>query len=341
MVKDNDFGGSAWSGGNVEIPRDRYDRPLVMRPDDSGKRTAYRRVTTFIGVLEDEYKLKEWERRVTAFGMGQRDDLVLAAAALSMEPEDKKSLQKVADDAKEHGLASRKANIGTALHKLTERLDRGETLGRVPAPYGDDLKAYEATCKQFRLHHHVIESFRVDDNWRVAGTTDRITRVDSYDGEYVISDVKTGNLDFGKLKMAMQLAMYRHCIPYDIPTDTRGEDTVPISRKRGLIIHLPAGEGRCELHWVDLEVGHRACLVAYKVWEQRKIAADKIMWPVKDQLEFPITTPGLDLVDRVQAMRTLDELKELYFEAKVNNLDSLEFVGAVKSRKAQLLSGVS
>ena len=37
----------------VGIPRDRWGRPLVIPPGGGKKRVAYRRVTTFVGVLED------------------------------------------------------------------------------------------------------------------------------------------------------------------------------------------------------------------------------------------------------------------------------------------------
>src|SRR5258707_590187 len=39
--------------------------------------TYYRRTTTFIDVLQDEFALKKWDRRMVAYGMSQRPDLVL------------------------------------------------------------------------------------------------------------------------------------------------------------------------------------------------------------------------------------------------------------------------
>lgn len=38
---------------NVELPRDRFGRPMVMPPSGKGKRIPYRRCTTFVGCLDD------------------------------------------------------------------------------------------------------------------------------------------------------------------------------------------------------------------------------------------------------------------------------------------------
>lgn len=63
---------------NTEIPRDRWGRPMILPPKGK-KRVAYRRVTTFVGCLEDTYNLMNWKNRQVAYGMGQRKDLILAS----------------------------------------------------------------------------------------------------------------------------------------------------------------------------------------------------------------------------------------------------------------------
>lgn len=331
---------STWETVQADIPRDRWGKPLVMKPDGSGKRTAYKRVTNFISVLEDEYKLKQWERRATAYGMSQRPDLVMAAAAVSMDIKDRDALQKVADAAKEHAMASAAANIGTALHKFCERLDRGEPLGRVPDPYGADIKIYEKTMARFGIEHQAIESFRVFDDWQVAGTTDRIVKVD---GRYYIADIKTGRVDFGISKMAMQFAMYKHSKPYDIPTDTRSVDPYFVDNEKALLIHLPAGEAVCELHWINIQEGWRMCGIAKQVWDARYVKRDKITWPLIDQYEMIPhdelrASATANFIAKALACNSLEDLKALYFSAQLSNQDTTDFVAAVKQRKAQLLA---
>ena len=136
---------------------------------------------------------------------------MLAAAAA--DPADNR-LDEIVEKAVEHSTAA--ATTGTSLHALTERLDRGQKLGAVPEPYGADLKAYEKATAGIEWTD--IETFRVLDGWRVAGTADRVGRID---GTLVIADIKTGSIDY-PLKFAMQLAVYARSLPYDIGTDTRG-----------------------------------------------------------------------------------------------------------------------
>ncbi len=246
---------------NIEIPRDGYGRPLVM-PVRGTKRVPYRRTTTFAGVLEDTNGLIKWESRLVAYGMGQRKDLVLAASAA--DPADKAKLSEIAGKAKEHAGGSAAATTGTALHELTERIDRGHPLGAIPQEHKADIDAYRRATAG--MEYTALETFRVYDDWRVAGTADRIGRLNG--GRLMIMDLKTGSIDYPH-KMAMQLAMYAHSVPYDIGTDTRGTDPDQIDYRRGLIIHLPAGQGVCDLYEIDLTAGWAACVLAKQVWDWR------------------------------------------------------------------------
>jgi hypothetical protein len=244
---------------NVDIPRDRFGRPMIMQTN--GKRLAYRRCTTFVGCLDDMNGLMKWQARQVAYGMGQRNDLILAAAAA--DPGDKKTLHDIAEKAKEAAKSSAAADIGTALHSFTERIDRGQTLGPVPAEYQADLHAYQKATKS--IEYLGIETFRVHDDSQIAGTADRIGM---WRGRPVIMDIKTGSIDY-PAKMAMQLAVYARSVPYDIPTDTRTTDAQPIDLNYGIIIHLPAGQGRCDLYEIDIAKGWGACLIAKQVWNWR------------------------------------------------------------------------
>ena len=248
---------------NVDIPRDRFGRPMIVPPDakNKNKRTPYRRCTTFVGCLDDMNGLMKWQARQVAYGMGQRNDLMLAAAAA--DPGDKKTLHDIAEKAKEAAKSSAAADIGTALHSFTERIDRGQPLGVVPQEYQADLDAYRAATQN--IEYLGIETFRVHDEWQIAGTADRIGL---WRDRPTIMDIKTGSIDY-PAKMAMQLAMYARMTPYDIPTDTRTTDPEPIDLNRGIIIHLPAGQGICNLYEIDLAKGWGACLIARKVWNWR------------------------------------------------------------------------
>jgi hypothetical protein len=305
---------SAAQWQNAEIPRDRWGRPMIM-PLKGTKRVAYRRATTFVGCLDDTNGLMKWMSRQVAFGMGQRKDLVLAAAAA--DPTDKKKIGEIADKAAEHakGVAGDAAETGTALHSLTERIDRGGPLGVVPSEYQADIEAYRKATEH--IEYLGIETFRVHDEWKVAGTADRIGILN---GRPMIMDIKTGSIDYPH-KMAMQLAMYARSLPYDIATDKRGTDVKEVDLNYGVIIHLPAGQGRCDLYEIDIAKGWGACLIARQVWDWRgRKDLTRLIDPAAGSAE-PATWEslilGADSKDRLREIwRRASELGELTAELK-------------------------
>lgn len=261
-----------------EIPRDRYGRPMVI-PADGGKPQAYTRCTTFVSCLEDTYNLSRWQQRMVALGLAERPDLMLQIA--STDKDDKKSLNKVCEDAMEAAKAHAAATIGTALHALTERIDRGEDVGVVPEAYQADLDAYTEATKDLNAVH--IEAFSVNDEYKIGGTTDRVVEVD---GKLMIADIKTGSVEWGMGKIAMQLAVYANSQPYSHETGQRGA-WGDIDLTRAIVIHLPAGTGTCELIEVDIAAG----------WEAVHIAAWVRGWRGRKNLSKPYVAPALTLPD--------------------------------------------
>lgn len=257
------FDNPAQTGGaDNEVPRDKWGRPLIV-PPGGGKRVAYTRVTRFVGAPEDTYKLSRWMQRNVAFGMSRREDLMLAAASLSLS--DKKKLDEIVDRANEAANSKGGATKGTALHTFTEQHDRGEDLGFVPSPYDRDLEAYKYVTAG--LKYAAIEQFRVCDTYRIAGTADRLV---DFGDRYVIADIKTGSIDFGAGKIAAQLASYANGIPYDPKTQARYEDSKPVDRTTGLVIHLPVGTGTCHLYWLDIAEGWKTVDLCDRIWKWRK-----------------------------------------------------------------------
>jgi hypothetical protein len=301
----------------ADIRRDRFGRPLVV-PPGGGPRVAYRRTTTFVGALEDTYALQQWKQRQVAIGLGQRPDLVLAAAAT--DPEDKDRLNEIVEKATEHATAS--ATTGTSLHTLAERLDRGQKLGAVPEPYPADLEAYEKATAAIEWTD--IETFRVLDAWRVAGTPDRVGRIN---GELVVADIKTGSVDYPH-KMAMQLAVYARSLPYSVSTDARGPAQTGLNLNYGIIIHLPAGEGRCRLHRINIAKGWDACLLAKRVWDWRAVKG--LLEPVDEISDLAPT-----LVDLAHGAATIEDLREVWRQAKHADALTPDFLAACEERRAQ------
>lgn len=263
-------------GGNRDIQRDRYGRPLIT-PPDGGKPEAYTRCTTFVDALSDKTNLMSWRARMTALGLAQRDDLLLKIA--QHDRDDKRGLDRIVTEAADAAGASRGADIGTQLHEATEKHDRGEPVGPM-GKFQSDLDAYIAATEN--ITWTAVEQFRVQDEFKIGGTADRVANIN---GKSVIADVKTGGLyDVGK--MAAQLACYANSVPYDTATGIREQDIPPIDLTTGLLIHLPEGQGRCDLYWLNLSAGWEAVQLAARVreWRQfhtRKATRGQVIQPVE------------------------------------------------------------
>lgn len=252
----------------VEVPRDRYGRPLVVPPGEV-KAVPYTRVTTFIDVLEDKTTLTNWAKRMVLIGACADPSIIEEASRTG----DKRDHNRLADRALEAAKANDSRNKGTHLHALSECVDRGEELprfvtgenGPVEVTEQDraDMDAYRLATEPLDVQY--IETLTVHDGLRVAGTPDRIVKVG---GRSVIADLKTGSVEYGALKMAMQLSIYARSVFYDHATQSRSP-LPEVDLDRAIIVHLPAGSGTCSLLWLDIAAGWQAVDVARRVREAR------------------------------------------------------------------------
>lgn len=262
---------SAQSDTEAAIPRDRWDRPMIL-PVDGGKPVAYRRASTVAEVLEDHFGLEKWRLRLTAEGLAQRPDLVQAIHTAS-----KKEIGVICEEAIEQAGGSVASRNGTTMHALTDRLDRGESRPKgLPANINAMLDAYEHEMERFDYLDG--ERFVVQDKIKVAGTYDR-RLYDKETGLTLIGDLKTGqSLAHLAVKTPAQVAVYAAGVWYDLD----GERTPHgADRDRGLLIWLPwtdnPAEAVCEVHWLDLRVGRDAIKEAFRVERFRKMTPDQTM----------------------------------------------------------------
>lgn len=304
----------------VEVPRDRWGRPLIV-PPGGGKPTAYTRTTRYVDALEDTYNLGRWQQRMVAVGLSQRPDLLLAAAA---HRENKDKLNDVCDQAREAAGASAAATTGTALHKILERLDLGEPLGAIPAAYQADVEAYHKAT--VGIEHEHVEELMVSDELKVAGTPDRLAR---WRGKLTVFDLKTGSIEYAMGKIEMQLAVYSRSWIYNVETGERTR--IDIDQDVALIAHLPAGSGRCELLEVDIARG----------WKGVELARELRAWRALKHLTRPIQANARPFYDRILDASTVDELTAVWREAKAEGAWTDELTTTAAQRKAQLTRGDS
>lgn len=240
-----------------EITRDRpWGRPVIGG-------VPHTRVSTIAKVLDDQGNLINWAAKVAMLGCARRPDIARAAFA---HRDDDKALRELAEQAKEAGGAGAAAMTGTALHALTEQLDRAISDGQRPDEFiagipsdadRADLTAYYGATLAFDVLG--AELFCVDSVRCVAGTADRLLRVG---GRSFLADLKTSSSSGQYLlgPTAIQLRAYANGMPYGAP-DWPDDFDPDI----GLLIHLPQGSGRCELTWLDLDAAERGLELALQV----------------------------------------------------------------------------
>lgn len=280
-----------------EVRRSKDGRPYIY-DFDKGKEVCWPRATSFIDVLDDKSALAKWGERMAL--MGLRNDQSCRRELMALEPipplvesptteqvqeheelldEEKSLLNKLVSRAKQVAGSSVRADLGTHVHQLTEVIDSG---GRVPATTPPalvrDLEAYTAALERFGLEPVEQEVFVANDHVKAAGTFDRIVDWTRPDGTTVrvISDLKTGRVDYAQGKLAMQLALYANAKRYD-PSNPTERGDLDVSTEVGLIVHLPVGQAECKVYSVDLELGWRGVLLAEQVRQWRRDTARGVL----------------------------------------------------------------
>jgi len=233
----------------VEIPRDRYGRPLIV-PPEGGKPIGYTRVSTLAKALDDKTALTKWKQRQVVIGLGARPDLVAVAGAVKG---DDRKLDEIVETAMTAAESERAANIGTALHALSEQVDADCAIDSLPMEFRADLSAYRHAMEPIDIV--ATEMFVVTDEVQAAGTFDRLVRMP--DGRVLVGDLKTGKHEPNyPHAAATQMAVYSRGHLYDPERGRVGHlPSLGIDQDHGLLIHLPAGTGTCALYLVDLNVG--------------------------------------------------------------------------------------
>ena len=272
---------------------DQWKRYLIV-PQKGGAPVPHTRATTWASTLDDRYGLERWSRRTVALGLARRPDLVAQVAAARDDERD--TLDGLCEAALEAGGSSTSANLGTALHRFAERVDLGEDVA-MPEAWAADIGAYRHALTDAGITVEAVEGTCVIDALTIVGTFDRLVR---WRDRRLVMDLKTGQtLDYSWPSIAVQLALYAHADRlYNI--DTGEHSPMPeVDRTLGLVAHVPAGQGRCELIAVDLEAGWRGALLARDVraWRNAPFRAEM---PDGTATDDDTTTRRAWLVDRIK-----------------------------------------
>lgn len=258
-----------------EFQRGAQGRPLVADPV-SGEQLAYERPSHF-DVITDESGLVDWKMRSVVAGLAQSANLLEQAARLDPK-KDARALTRIAYEALRASGGSAGADRGTFLHLLTETNDWGDPIECVDQEALDDLAAYRATMTDHGITvvPGMIEVRAVNDVVRAAGTIDRIVHVPGLGT--VIGDLKCGQtLTYSARKYAIQLAIYANSVLYDPATGKRSPMPDGLRTDVGVIMFLPAGQRRCEIHEVDLRPAWEMAQLCAEIYAHRNTDARPLL----------------------------------------------------------------
>lgn len=323
--------------GQPEPERDRWGRYLLVDPR-TGKKKGFTRATTFNKTLSDTFALSQWGKRNVAIGLAARPDLLALAHGKDVRA-DKKELDGVVEQAETAAGNKVGANLGTALHTTTERIDAGlMRVADVPPFHRSEVQAYVDATREAGLafRRDWIERTTMTSKFGedVAGTFDRIGTLP--DCSAVIVDLKTGRdpLTYGAGEIAIQLLTYALGVnEFGIYNHVTGEwEEGPMVRTDlALVIHLPAqrDDGRpaeCSLHWVNLadpDVMQAAQQSAFaRRWRKKK----GLHTPVGRA--YPFSGPSWD--QRFSTVTNSAQAGVLWLEAKAAGVEPMELQRLVR-----------
>lgn len=270
----------------------------------------WRRVSTLIKKVDTNTSaLDAWKKRQVLLGAARRDDIILGVKALGApdpvlgwnEPT-KKKLNAWAEDCMTAAGSSAGATEGTAMHDLTERVDRGEPIDQVaaglPGPAAASLRAYAKLRELNGWRSVEIERTVVCDELEVAGSFDRIDEIPSLsvlggwtcqhghvhgaDESRVIVDVKTEKDPLlNGLHIGPQLASYSRARRMWVPANTDIGNGVTVMSPQyvhapcvrqdvAIVVHVR--DGKAIPYFVDLVAGWEAAQAAARQLQREKEA---------------------------------------------------------------------
>ncbi len=288
----------------------------------NGKKKGITRATTFNKAATNSKAITDWNKRNIVIGAARRPDIVAKANAMDVN-QNVRELMDLVDQLEEAAGGNVASNMGTEVHKWTERVDAGDCkIDDVPPVYRPHVQLYVDAlhAKGF----HVVKSLRerttyIKEFGGVAGTFDAILYHEP-SGTYRISDTKSGkSMDNGWDEIQCQEWIYQTGYnefgTYNWDTEEWEAPEHRVSEDYGLVIHLPfAGPhaGTCRLLLADLREGAEHAELCRSVREGGKGKA------------VPWSLPELTWDERFSAVRISSQAGALWQEARAAGVSGLE-----------------
>lgn len=291
------------------LKRDRHDRPMIV-PPGGGEKVPYTRMSTLATMLDHMEGIHRWEMRLLARGLGMSPDLVGMLAGVPPISGNKRldsvsnaQIDPIIERALDRAGRDVKADYGTAVHALT---DPGVPREYIPTPeMASDIEAFDHRMRT--ATQELCEVFVVNDELQAAGTFDGSWRWLGLG--HVLGDKKTGK--FKPLACAVQLAGYRGSVIYDPVTDERSPLPDDLSQEWVATIHIPYGEKKCDVYFMDLPLAYEAAKLAARVRDVRTWGNQKSEIGLFKRVD-PAVEGEQWLATQIEAARSLGELQHLW-----------------------------
>jgi len=323
------------------VERDQWGRPLILQPD--GSKVGYTRASSLSGYIENKLGLHIWQKRLLARGMGQREDLAALASALPPIPADDKArakeinaeLDEIIERALDTARAYEGADYGTAVHAFT---DPWQVSGPVPERMAEDVRSYQELVERAGIFRYASEVFVVNDELKVAGTTDGLFAVPALMCA-IVGDKKTGKQNLHSA--VIQIAIYAHSQVYNPATGERMPlpeytrrifeqlDLGPgpaFNEHFGAYIHIPKGEGKTTMHPLNLDRGWEMAQLCAKVRDWQR-ASD---FAKADAADYLIQNRDAGILELIAGASTVEELRDIYTQHRWCWTDQLNAAGVAR-----------
>jgi hypothetical protein len=240
----------------------------------SGQRA--KSVTAVAKLIPDDFALQAWDRRQIVVGLVKDPELIERAAGAL---DNRDALDRVVDDAKRVAGAYRKAERGSAMHRVLEWTLLGRTDLLLTARQRADADALARSLDRYRLAPTKwVENFVAYPEHMVAGRFDAI--LERPDGIPILVDLKSGaNAVAYPQSAAVQMALYANAPYVAASVQTTGDRSVVIEwttlpanldRIRGYLLLAEPGEPVGTLHAINVEHGWAAAQLALRIMQWRK-----------------------------------------------------------------------
>jgi hypothetical protein len=279
------------------LRRGRYHLPHL---DGTHKPRGWMRVSNLVGAYSDQFALRLWELEQMARGVALAHELYVEAVDFfgsgPGKDEAREWTAEFMERVKRVSGGSAGADHGNARHDAVEGLHRGADINLQPAEVRRMLTLYASTLDRngFVALPGMQERIVHVPELEVCGRLDNVLH---QGGQNIVGDLKTQRRFWSFLEIGAQLAIYAHGAAMWDPATSTWVGMPPVRQDVAVVLWMPRGDTKVEVHGVDIVKGWKTAQRAYEVVldraEARSVKGGRAwLWPA----------PPMTVVERYAAL---------------------------------------